>query len=233
MRCCQNGATGCGIGLDVVARSAMKICILGASRGTGAEAARTALDRGHEVTAFARNPEQLVLESPKLTRLKGDFHSRESVDGAIRGHDAVIITASSTSLRGFKENPKYFSEGTGYAIDAMKAHGIRRLIVLSALGTGESRRLLNFLVRKLVVSLILKGPFADHERQEKLVKDSGLDWVIARPGRLSNGPAQKKYKKTSAIEPVPSSISRADVADFLVTAAEVNVWVHQAVQIGG
>jgi uncharacterized protein YbjT (DUF2867 family) len=211
----------------------MRICILGASRGTGAEAVRTALDRGHDVTAFARSPDKLVLEHPKLTRLKGDFHSRESVDGAIRGQDAVIITASSTSLRGFKEKPRYFSEGTGYAIEAMNAHGVRRLVVLSALGTGESRQLMNFVVQKLVIAFLLRAPFEDHERQERLVKDSGLDWVIARPGRLSNGPARKKYVKTSAIVPVPSSISRADVADFLVTAADTDAWVHQAVQLGG
>src|SRR5882672_11186673 len=159
----------------------MKICILGASRGTGAEAVRTALDRGHEVTAFARNPGTLVLDDPRLARWQGDFHSRDSVEGAVRGHDAVIITSSSTTLRGFKENPSYFSVGTGYAIDAMKAHGVRRLVVLSALGAGESLRLMNFFVRKLVVSMLLKAPFEDHEQQEKLVMESGLDWVIARP----------------------------------------------------
>jgi uncharacterized protein YbjT (DUF2867 family) len=206
---------------------------LGASQGTGAEAVRTALERGHEVTAFARSPTKLVLEHPRLTRLKGDFHSRDSVDGAVRGHDAVIVTASATSLRAFKENPNYYSQGTGYAIEAMKAHGVRRIVVLSAFGTGESRKLMNAVMRTLVVSWLLKGPFADHERQETLVKQSGLDWVIARPGRLTNGPSHKKYVTKTAIEPFPSSISRADVADFLVTAAETDTWVHQAVQIGG
>jgi uncharacterized protein YbjT (DUF2867 family) len=209
----------------------MRICILGASRGTGAEAARTALERGHEVTAFARSPEKLALERPRLTRLKGDFHSRESVDGAVRGHDAVIVTAS--SLRGFKQNPNYFSQGTGYAIDAMKAHGVRRLVVLSAFGTGESRKLMNVVLRTVVASWLLKGPFEDHERQETLAKESGLEWVIARPSRLTNGPARKKYVTKTAIEPFPSSISRADVADFLVSAAEVDTWLHQAVQLGG
>jgi hypothetical protein len=63
--------------------------------------------------------------------------------------------------------------------------------------------------------------------------DSGLDWVIARPGRLTNGPAQHRYIKTAAIEAVPSSISRADVADFLVQAVESEMWFGKAVQIGG
>ncbi len=211
----------------------MKIAILGASQGTGALAVRAALQRGHEVTAFARSPEKLVLEAPKLSKLRGDFHRRESVDEAVVGKDAIIITASSTSLKGFKENPTYFSLGTGYAIESMKAHGVRRLVILSALGTGESRRLMNFFVDKLVVSFLLKAPFEDHERQEALVRASGLDWVIARPGRLTGGPARKLYVTRTAIERVPSSISRADVADFLVNAADRDTWVGQAVQLGG
>jgi uncharacterized protein YbjT (DUF2867 family) len=212
----------------------MRIVVLGASQGTGAACVRDALGRGHDVTAFARSPDRLVLEHPRLTRLKGDFHVRESVEGAVRGQDAVIITASSTGgLGGFKANPNYFSQGTGYAVEAMKTHGVRRLVILGALGTGESRRLMNVFLRTLLISFLLKGPYADHERQETLVKESGLDWIIARPGRLTDGPAQKKYVKTSAIEPVPSSISRADVADFLVTATEVDTWVRQAVQLGG
>jgi putative NADH-flavin reductase len=211
----------------------MKIAILGASQGTGAEAVKIALSRGHDVTAFARSPEKLTLDHPKLTRQKGDFHRRDSVEEAVRGQDAVLITASATRMKGFRENPNYFSQGTGYAIEAMKAHGVRRLVVLSAIGTGESRKLMGFLLDKLVISFLLKAPFEDHERQERLVRDSGLDWVIARPGRLTNGPGRKKYIVKAEIAPVPSSISRADVADFLVTAAEVDTWVRKAVQLGG
>jgi uncharacterized protein YbjT (DUF2867 family) len=211
----------------------MRLLVIGASQGTGALAVKTALERGHEVTAFARSPHKLQLEQPKLKKLAGDFHQQASVEAAVRGHDAVIITASSTSLKGFKENPSYFSQGTRYAIDAMKLHGVKRLVVLSALGTGDSRKLVNFFVDKLFVSFLLKAPFEDHARQEQLVQGSGLEWVIARPGRLTDGPARRRYVKQVALERVPSSISRADVADFLVTAVEVDSWVGKAVQIGG
>ena len=67
----------------------------------------------------------------------------------------------------------------------------------------------------------------------KLVRESGLDWVIARPGRLTDGPARRRYVKKTAVEPVPGKISRADVADFLVTAIEVDTWLREAVQLGG
>lgn len=211
----------------------MKIVVLGASQGTGALAVRAALDRGHQVTAFARSPEKLALAHASLTRLKGDFHDRASVEGAVQGHDAVIITASATKLSAFKEQPRYFSLGTGFAIDAMKKHGVRRLVVLSALGTGESRPLVPFPIRTIMIDWILKGAFADHVTQEAITRESGLDWVVARPGRLTDGPARGRYVAKTTIERVPAAISRADVADFLVKACEVDTWLGHAVQIGG
>jgi len=211
----------------------MNILVIGASQGTGALAVRAALDKGHLVTAFARSPQKLAFDHAKLKKMAGDFHQASSVDAAVPGHDAVIVTASATRLRAFKENPRYFSQGTGYVIEAMSKGGVKRLTVLSALGTGDSRSLLNPIVRALMVGWLLKVPFADHERQEEQVRASGLDWVIARPGRLTNGPARRHYVTKTAIESVPSSISRADVADFLVGACEVPTWVGHAVQLGG
>ena len=193
----------------------------------------TALERGHEVTAFARGPEKLGLSNPRLQTVAGSFHDPAQIDAAVKGHDAVIITASSTTLSGFRENPRYFSMGTANVIASMKKHGVRRLSVLSALGTGESAVLMPWPLRKLVLGWILKLPFEDHERQEQMVRESDLQWVIARPGRLTAGPARRAYQKKANMEPVPSSISRADVADFLVEACESDVWLGRAVQIGG
>jgi uncharacterized protein YbjT (DUF2867 family) len=211
----------------------VNLLVIGASQGTGALVVKTALDKGHRVTAFARSPGKLALEHPRLQKTQGDFHRAASVDAAVPGHDAVVVTASATSLRAFKENPRYFSEGTGYVIGAMKKAGVKRIAVLSAMGVGESRSLLNPILRALVVDWLLKAAFADHERQEEQVRASGLEGVIARPGRLTNGPARRRYTKKTAIERVPASISRADVADFLVEACEVPTWVGHAVQLGG
>jgi len=211
----------------------MNVLVIGASQGTGALVVRAALDKGHHVTALARSPQKLAIEHDHLKKMAGDFHQASSVDAAVPGHDAVILTASATRLSAFKENPRYFSQGTGHVIDAMTKGGVKRLSVLSALGTGNSRSLLNPIARALIVGWLLKVPFADHERQEEQVRTSGLDWVIARPGRLTNGPARRLYVTKTAIESLPSSISRADVADFLVRACEVPTWVGHAVQVGG
>jgi uncharacterized protein YbjT (DUF2867 family) len=191
----------------------------------------TALARGHQVTAFARTPQKLAIEHAQLKKVAGDFHQSASVAATVPGHDAVIITASSFSA--FKDNPRYFSQGTGYVIDAMTNAKVKRLVVLSAFGAGESRRLANPLVRLLLIGLVLKAQFEDHDRQEQQVRNSGLDWVIARPTRLTNGPARGRTQKKSALESVPNAISRADVAAFLVEACETATWVGKAVQLGG
>ena len=211
----------------------LRLLVVGASQGTGALTVSTALARGQQVTAFARSPQKLPIEHPALTKQAGSFHDAAAVDAAVVGHDAVIITAAPSSLAGFKENPNYVSAGTARVIEAMKRHGVRRLVVLSSLGTGESRVLSNWFIRTVLIDRLLKAPSQDHERQEALTRATDLDWVIARPGRLSNGPAQGRYVMRAEIVPVPGSISRADVADFLVTAAVTDTWVGKAVQIGG
>lgn len=211
----------------------MNILVLGASQGTGALAVQAALSRGHSVTAFARSPQKLQIEHPQLRKLVGDFHDAASVAAAVPGHDAVVITASATRLSAFKTEPHYFSKGTAHAITAMQANGVKRLVVLSALGTGNSLNLLPWIMRKVAVGWLLKVPFADHEVQEQQVMASGLEWVIARPSGLTNGPARGKYVAAAELRKVPSMVARADVADFLVKATESDAWLRQAVQLGG
>jgi uncharacterized protein YbjT (DUF2867 family) len=97
----------------------VKILVLGASQGTGALCVKGALAKGHAVSAFARTPSKLDVTDPHLKKVKGDFHDASSVRAAVKDRDAVIICGSSTTLKGFKEKPDYFSSGTKHCIDAM------------------------------------------------------------------------------------------------------------------
>jgi uncharacterized protein YbjT (DUF2867 family) len=211
----------------------VKILVIGASQGTGALCVKAALAKGHAVTAFARTPGKLDVTHPALTKLAGDFHDAASVRAAVAGHDAVIITASPSSLGTIKDKPDYFSRGTRYCIDAMKEHGVKRLIVLTAHGVGDSRPAASWFQRTFLIARLLKGFFGDHEVQEQMTRESGLDFVIARPTRLTNGAA--KGRSVRAIDPqgVPSSITRADLAAYLVEACESTQWVGKAVHLGG
>ncbi len=211
----------------------MKILVLGASRGTGALCVKSALAKGHAVGAFSRTPAKLDVTHPALTKIAGDFHDAASVRGAVAGQDAVIICASPGSLGTIKEQPDYFSRGTQCCIDAMKELGVKRLVVLSAHGVGDSKPAQSWFQRTFLIDRLLKGFFRDHEVQERLTQESGLDFVIARPTRLTNGKAKGKYVRTTELVRVPASISRADVADFLLEACESATWVGQRVHLGG
>ena len=211
----------------------MKIIVIGASQGTGALCVKAVLAKGHTATAFARSPGKLELTHPQLTKVVGDFHDAKSVNEAVKGHDAVIICASATSLSAFKTKPDYFSSGTRHCIEAMKAHGIKRLIVLSAAGAGDSIKTAPWFLKTFVIGGILKRAFRDHDVQERITQDSGLEYVIARPTRLTNGTAKGEYTKTAEIVSVPGAISRADVADFMVEACESSSFLGKAVQLGG
>lgn len=213
----------------------MRILIIGASKGTGALAVKAALTRGCEVTAFARNPERLEIDHPKLSKYKGDFHKSVDIAKTVPGHDAVILTASPGSAASFKKDPTFFSRGAGLTIQAMRTSGVRRLVVLSAIGVGETRKISGWIAEKLIFGMLFKRPYADLERQELAVRASGLEWVLARPVRLTNGPATGRYARQTGLERVPLSwsIARADLAEFLVEAAIVDTWVGQGVQLGG
>ncbi|MDP1922374.1 MAG: NAD(P)H-binding protein [Myxococcales bacterium] len=211
----------------------MKILVLGASKGTGALCVKSALAKGHSVTAFARSPAKLELEHPKLEKVAGNFHDAASVRAAVVGHDAVIICVSVAALSDFKAKPDYFSAGTAFCIDAMKAHGVKRLVILSAQGAGDSVVTANWFLKTFVIGGILKLAFRDHDVQERLTRESGLEFVIARPTRLTDGPGKGQFTKTAELVKVPSAISRADVADFLVDSCTSTAFLGKAVQLGG
>jgi uncharacterized protein YbjT (DUF2867 family) len=211
----------------------VKILVVGASKGTGALCVKSALAKGHSVSAFSRTPSKLDVTHPALTKVAGDFHDPASVRSAVAGHEAVIICASPSSLGGIKEKPDYFSRGTKYCIDAMKEHGVKRLVVLTAHGVGESQPVASWFQRTFLIGGLLKGFFRDHDVQERMARESGLDFVIARPTRLTNGKAKGKYVRTAELISVPATISRADLADFMVEACESTLWVGKSVQLGG
>ncbi len=105
--------------------------------------------------------------------------------------------------------------------------------MLSAYGVGDSYNAQTWFQRTFLIGMLLKDWFRDHDVQERLIRESGLDFVIARPTRLTNGKARGKYRRKAEPAPVPSTILRADVAAFLVESCESPDFVGKAVEIGG
>lgn len=190
----------------------MKIAIFGATGRVGRETVKQALENGYSVTAFVRDPGKLSVEHPNLRFVEGDVLSSEPVKKAVQGQDAVLCILGA----GSKGNVR--AEGTRNIIRAMEKAGVKRLICQSSLGVGDSRGTLNFWWKYIMFGLLLRAAYADHERQEKFVIQSDLDWTIIRPAAFTDGPHTGNYKHgfPGTAEGLTLKISRADVADFLL-----------------
>ena len=124
-----------------------------------------------------------------------------------------------------------FSQGTRNLIAALKAAGVRRLIVQSSFGVGDSRRDAGLLER-VFYALLLRGAYADKVLQEQAVRESGLDYTIVRPTRLTTAAGTGRYTARVGPGPVPSSIARADVARFILDALATSEYVGKTVSLG-
>jgi putative NADH-flavin reductase len=181
-----------------------------------------------DVQALLRNPGKLEVANPKLTVLQGDVLDANAVDRVVQGSDAVIV-----SLGGKPgDKTRALETGTKHIVAAMKKHGQKRLIVVTSLGVGDSAGQAGFLFEKIIVPLFLKAEFADKLAQEAVVKASGLEFVIARPGALTNDAAKGAYEATKQLRKgSPAKITRADVARFCLEQLEHDTWLGQAVSL--
>lgn len=192
----------------------MKLIIFGATGSVGEKVVEQALEQGHQVTAFARTPAKLDIQHPNLRLFQGDVTNLASVEQAIQRQDAVVCV-----LGGGKNlSSTVRSEGTQQIIRAMEQTGVRRLICQSTLGAGDSWSNLDFYWKYLMFGFILRKVFADHQLQERYVKQSHLDWTIVRPSAFVDGPRTGAYQHGFAGDQKLASlkIARADVADFLL-----------------
>jgi putative NADH-flavin reductase len=201
----------------------MKIALFGATGGTGAEIVTQAIAAGHHLVALVRDPAKVTTTQVQLTTVTGNVLNQQDVDKVVVGADAVVCSLGNTS-----NNPEMVvSTGTKHIIDAMQRYGVSRLIVVSSLGVGESKDQVP-LFFKVIMKTALRKAMADKEAQEALVRASGLDWTIVRPGGLTDGPATGAYQVDTTNTVVAGRIARADVAGFVVRELGNNEYVGMA-----
>jgi len=213
----------------------MNVVVFGATGATGREAVSALLGDGHRVTAFVRRPESAEMPDG-VDLFVGDALEAAGVAEAVRGQDAVVVTL------GIRENPLMVlirgaastasdvrSVGTKNIIEAMKLHGVQRLVVQTTYGVGQTRGRPSLMWR-LIFSSVLRPQIADTEVQEAIVRESGLDWVVAQPVGLTDGDASEVL--VSAVGEARSmNVSRRSVARFLADAVSTPAFVHQSVAL--
>ena len=198
----------------------MKITVIGASRGIGRRVVDYALSRGHGVRAVARSADAMDVTAEGFEPIAGDATDPGLLARAVDGADAVILTLGvPRDLRALRATT-LFSSVTRALVPVMQEAGVRRLLAVTGFGAGDSYDKLST-PEKITFRLFLGRAYADKALQEDLIRGSGLDWTIARPGILTDNAMTGKYQVLVAPETWRQGvISRGDVAHFLVHAAE-------------
>lgn len=160
----------------------MKIAVVGATSQTGSELVSQALAAGHEVVAYVRRPEAIE-PTPDLRIVGGQIDEVENLSNAFTGCDAIVL------ILGWKLGQPFvplYSIATPAIIAAANAVGVKRVIVQSALGAGDTLRNTRYPYR-FGCRTFLRESLADHQAGEALLTDSGLNWTTIHPGPLVNG----------------------------------------------
>ncbi len=206
----------------------MNIAIIGAGAGIGLESVKLALKKGHIVTALSTNTDQIP-NHPNLIKINGSATSLIDLKHAITGSDAVLITVGTKN----KKATTLFSDIANTLVkvtDDLKFSS--PVLVITGFGAGESKNYLSFFMRT-VISLFLKDQYINKTVMEEIITKSTMKWEIIRPGMLTNGDSQSTYKVISGLQKgmKVGKISRADVAQFLITEAENPLRLYQYVAL--
>ena len=201
----------------------MKVLVFGATGATGRHTVAQAIGAGHQVTAFARDPSASI---GGARMVYGDATDPAAVAAALEGQQAVVSTIG---LRNTLRSGGLIERSFRAIVPAMEQAGVRRLVLMSALGVGETRSQAPWLPQFLY-RVLLDEIFGDKASGERIVQSSTLDWTIVYPPLLTNGPLTKTYRvgETLALSGMPK-IARADVAHFMVLALAAHHWIGKRV----
>jgi uncharacterized protein YbjT (DUF2867 family) len=207
----------------------MKVLVIGAAGKTGRLVIDRALVAGYSVKALVHDTEALV-EHPfaeGVQIVQGDVHDPKTVHAAVTACDAVIDT-----LGGKKPFLKTDLESSAarVVLAAMKDAGVKRLIVISVLGAGDSGKQASFWYEHLLLPTFLHGALPDKNAMEAEVKASGVEWVLVRPPVLTDDAATGAVKVFGEQE-IAHKITRGDLAQFLVDQLATDAYLGQAVVI--
>lgn len=209
-----------------MASATTTLAIFGGTGRTGRHLVQQALDAGYCVRALARDPGKLPAQNERLLVIQGSLSDAESVTKVIAGADAVLSVLGPTN----NEPTFEISRGTQTILDAMRQHGVRRLIISAGAGVGDpgdAPKLFNKLINVLL-KLVSRNVYEDMLKTVTLVRVSDLDWTVVRVPRLTGDPATGQIKTGMVGKGTGVNLSRADMASFMLQQVDDKRYLRQA-----
>ena len=209
----------------------MKILILGITGKTGALAAEAALKRGHQVVGIARDPAKVTVSGVEI--IKGTPYDFETVQKAVNGCDAVISTLgmfpNTQGMFGKIRSPlDSMSVSMKNVVKSMQEKSIKRVVLMTALGVGDSKNLMPWLFGLIVKISNIKYAYADHNRQEQVLENSSLDWTIVRPVMLTDKTDDLSIATNlKGSGKIKGSVTRIAVANFMMDCIEKGLYIRE------
>ena len=212
----------------------MRIVVFGASGGTGREIVKQSLIRGFEATAFVRDPSTMEPAS-RLTIVSGDALDLEAVERAVVGHHAVLSVLGNRP----QSAQDFLARAIGNIIAAMKTSNVRRLVVLAAAGALDMNETLQHqtvrtkMVFRTRAATLMSHTLREHAEYERVVVASDLDYTIVHAARLLDEAQTGRYRvEEDGLPQGATTISRADVAEFMLDQLDTDKYVRKRPYIG-
>ncbi|KAF9108904.1 hypothetical protein BGX27_008177 [Mortierella sp. AM989] len=199
------------------------LLVMGANGRTGIELVKQGLERNYRVTAFVRD-DKLLLEDSSLRKnqnlliVRGSPTSQDDVDQCVEGQDVVVNVIGARLMA---NDSTIGSHSQVVLNNALKKHGVRRMIVVTSYGCLGLR---NYLIstKRLFSRVFMTGILKDKVLQEDIIQrdSNSLDWTIVRPITLKDGELSGKYWLCSDELPKTSKtkvLARKDLAHYILS----------------
>jgi len=208
----------------------MNVTVFGATGAIGALTVAELLERGHQVTAYARNPAKVPASWGNRVRVViGEMSDADAIDSAVAGADAVVSALGPSMDRKAAGLP--LVARTGHVTDAMKRHGVCRYVghaTPAILDPHEKptpvTRLIGFIPRTF-----MRRAYDEITGLTGLITASGLDWTIVRFIALKNTPKQARVRTGFfGTDKLGFAVSRADIAAFTAAQVDDTTYIRRA-----
>lgn len=208
----------------------MKFLLLGASGGVGRRILAQGRARGHIIRAQTRDTTRLRDQPSGIEVVIADPTDAVALRALVTGQEAVIISLGTAPGR----RTTLFSDVTAKLITAMAAAGVRRLVTITGVGAGETRGHGGFFYDRIIYPLFTRPFYEDKDKQERLIGESTLDWVLVRPAPFKAAAGSAPFQVLTEIQPdtVLRRITRDEVASFVLDQLVDDRYLRRAVFIG-